>query len=277
MRRPALLTNDFALYHDLVQYLRGRGIAFDSLAFGEKPGPHVGVIITSWRDVVRPGIPEGLPVVAVSLDEAGKEDVAAAVAQALRILEGVKGYREVVFGVDPGKRPGVAVLGDGRLVHTAQVFSPQEVAPLLHGLVNQFPADRYLVRVGHGAPRERDLILEALPKAVSQQNVVIELVDETGTTPATGRQKRFPSDVAAALEIARTPGRVAPRPRRHVSKGQIREVQRESRELTGGKLSVSRDVARRVARGDVSLGEAIGSDSSDHAPSTSTPPGKKKK
>lgn len=249
--------SDFSLYHDLVQYLRERKIPFDSLAFGERPGPHVGVLVTSWRDVVRPGIPSGLPVVAVSVDADGREDLAAAVAQALRILEGVKGYREVVFGIDPGKRPGIAVLGDGRLVHTAQVYAPSEVAPLLHGLVNQFPADRYVVRLGHGAPRERDVILETLPKAVSGPSVTMELVDETGTTPPTGRQKRFPPDVAAALEIARTPGTRAPRPRKRVSAGQIREIQRESRELSGGRVSVSRDEARRVARGDVSLGDAL--------------------
>src|ERR1700704_6472665 len=100
VRRFAVLTSDFALYHDVVRFARERGLAFDSLAFGQKPGPHVGAIVTSWRDVLRKDLPEGLPIVAVPVDAAGKEDVATAVAQAQRLLEGVAGYKEVVLGID---------------------------------------------------------------------------------------------------------------------------------------------------------------------------------
>lgn len=256
MRRLALLTSDFGLYHDLVRHLRERGISFDTLAFGERPRPEVGVIITSWRDVLRPGLPEGLPHVSVPVDADGKEDVAAAVAQGLRVLEGVKGYHEVVIGIDPGKRPGVVVLGDGRLLHTAQAYAAGETARLVASLLGQFPSDRFVVRLGHGAPRERDQILHDL-LALGRGDVRVELVDETGTTPAPGRRAGLPADVAAALRIARTPGHGASRPKRYVSAGQVREIQRESRELTLGRFTISRDQARRVARGELSLAMAV--------------------
>ncbi|HLE46795.1 MAG TPA: hypothetical protein VI818_00745 [Candidatus Thermoplasmatota archaeon] len=256
MRRLALLTTDFSLYHDLVRHLRERKVSFDSLAFGETPGPDIAVVITSWRDTLRPDLPKEVPIVPVPLRADGKEDVAAAVSQALRVLEGVQGYHEVVVGIDPGKRPGVAVLGDGRLLHTAQAFVPNDAPGLVESLLGQFPADRFVVRLGHGAPRERDHILHELLK-LERSDVRVEVVDETGTTPAPGLRAGFSADVAAALRIARTPGVPAARPKRHVSAGQIREIQRESRELTLGRFTISRDQARRVARGDLSLPQAV--------------------
>lgn len=256
MRRVGVLTSDFALYHDLVRYLHDRRIRFDSLAFGQTPGPDVGVVVTSWRDVHRPELPSQLPVVPVSIDASGREDVAGAVAQALRILEGIPGYHELVVGIDPGKRPGIALLGDGRIVHTAQALSASEAAPLVRGLLNQFPSDRIVVRLGHGSPRERDAILQEV-LGWQDPSLRVELVDETGTTPRPGRQRGWSPDVAAAVEIARTAGRGAPRPRKYVSAGQIREIQRESRELSEGRRTIPRDLARRVARGDLGLREAL--------------------
>jgi hypothetical protein len=243
LRRIALLTTDFGLYHDLVRYLR-------------EPPDRTGVILTSWRDAMRRDLPEGIPVVAVPLDDQGNEDLVHGVLHAQRILEGIQGYTEVVVGIDPGKRPGIALLADGRLLHTAQLFSLEDVVPLGKRLIEQFPADRYLFRLGHGAPRERDILLERL-RGLNHPDMRIELVDETGTTPPPGPRRVFSRDIAAALEIARTPGYPPARSERHVTSGAIRDVQRESRIQSGGRLTLSRDEARRVARGDMSLAEAL--------------------
>lgn len=256
MRRLAVLTSDFSLYHDLVIHLRERKVPFASLAFGQRPGPDIGVVVTGWRDLLRPDLPEGIPVLGVPMDATGRDDVAAAVLQAQRILEGVPGYHEVIIGVDPGKRPGFAVLGEGRLLQTAQVFRIDEVLPLLRKLIDLYPADAYVIRLGHGSPRERDAIVRGV-KTIDRHDVTLQLVDETGTTLPPGRRMRMPSDVAAALEIARTPGRPPRRLRSSVSAGQIREVQRESRELTEGQFTISRDQARRVAKEEVTLRDAI--------------------
>jgi hypothetical protein len=256
VRRLAVLTSDFSLYHDLVKHLREHQVPFASLSFGEAPGPDIGVILTGWRDTLRADLPKGIPVLGVPVGIDGHEDVAAAVLQAQRVLEGVPGYNELVIGIDPGKRPGFAVLGDGRLLQTAQVFRIDEAVPLLRKLIDHYPADAYVVRLGHGSPRERDHILRGF-EAIDRQDVRLQLVDETGTTLPPGRRKHLPSDVAAAVEIARTPGRPPRRLRSAVSSGEIREIQRESRELTLGQFTISRDQARRVAKEEVSLREAI--------------------
>lgn len=228
VRRLAVLTSDFSLYHDLVRSLRDRGLAFTSLAFGERPDPTVGVVLTSWKDSLRSDLPAEVPVVAVPVDHDGREDVDGAIAQALRVLEGVEGYTEVVVGVDPGKRPGVALLADGRLLETAQVYRVVDAASLVVALLRQYPHERAVVRVGHGAPPERDEIVRAL-WPLREDGVRIEVVDETGTTPVTGAVE-LPPDVAAAILIARTSGRAVERPPRATDSSGGRKVDPGRRE-----------------------------------------------
>jgi hypothetical protein len=257
VRRIGVLTSDFALYHDLVRLLRDRRIPFSSLSFGERPDPTVGVVVTSWQDSVSGRLPEDVPLVVVPVDRSGAQDLDAALVQAQRVLEGVQGYGDVVIGVDPGPRPGVALLADGRLVQTAQVFRVADVAPLVRSLLRQYPHERGVVRVGHQAPRERDAIVAALWPLRDEEGVRVEIADESGTTPETGATP-LPPDVAAAVAIARTPGRAPARPpRSRVPEGHVREVQRSSRIASGGRVTISRAEAERVLRGERSLPDAI--------------------
>jgi len=256
LRRIGVLTSDFALYHDLVHILREESVPFASLAFGERPDPGVGVVITSWRDAVGGELPADVPVVVVPMGEQGEEDVRAAIVQAQRVLEGIQGYTEVIVGIDPGHRPGVALLADGRLLQATQVYRVGDVAPLVRNLLRQYPHERGVVRIGHQAPRERDAIVADL-WPVQEEGVRIEVVNETGTTPPTG-SVGLPPDVAAAVTIARTRGQPPGRmPKSMVRAGQVREVQRSSRIASGGRLTLSREAALRVARSEVSMAEAL--------------------
>lgn len=257
-RRIGVLTRDFGLYHDVVRMLRHRDVPFVSLAFGETPGPEVGVVLTSWRDAVRGGMPESVPMVAVPVDAEGNEDLEAGLQSALQVLEGEAHVGLLVVGVDPGKRPGLAVLADSRLVHTAHAVSVEEAATLVRRAAERFTSDRTLVRVGHGSPTERDELLGRLRTWADRSGIRVEIVDETGTTPARGTTGGMPLDVAAAIGIARSAGHPAfPVRGRRPTEREVRHVQRESRTATGGRFSISRRAARRVARGDWSLEEAI--------------------
>jgi hypothetical protein len=253
-----VLTRDFALYHDVVRLLRERGLAFQSLAFDELPSPQVAVVITSWRDTVLGGLPERVPVVAVPVGDGGEEDVEAGVAAALRVIEGHEEFKELVVGIDPGRRPGLAVLGDGRLVHWAHAVSEQQVVALALKALKQFDARRVAVRVGDGSPKERTEILRRLARASSEEGFLVEVVDETGTTPAQGQSGGLPLDVAAAVRIARSRGEPAfPVARHEPTEREVVHVQKESRTASGGRFTISRASARRVARGDWSMEEAL--------------------
>jgi len=240
MRRVlGLLTEDFRLYHDLVAALKPRGIPFVSLSFSRRVPGTVGAILTSPAEASRVRFPH---VIAVG-------DVEAAIAQGLQSLRGKTAWRELLIGVDPGSTPGVAVVGDGEVVDTRIASSPEAVARIVREATRTFPARTHRVRIGHGDPTNRNRIINTL----SRDGARVEIVDEAGTTHRTDQP-----DVDAAIRIAFTPG-VRARPFYEIrpTRGELREIQRRSRMSSGGKVSISADLAAMVARGEVTLDQAI--------------------
>jgi len=236
-----VLTADFRLYHDVVTALKARDLPFRSLARGDEVPRDVGAILTSPAEA--PGIRFGA-VVAV-------EDVQDAIAKGLQIVRGRREWRELVIGVDPGAEPGVALIGDGEVIDTRVARSPEAVADLVRTALLAFPAERVRLRVGHGDRTNRNRIINAL----APLGLPVEIVDEKGTTP------RVPSptpDMDAAVEIARGRGvRAARYYAVEPTPGEVREIQRQSRLSSGGRVTISKDLARRVAKGELTLGDAI--------------------
>ncbi len=177
------------------------------------------------------------------------DDIDASVAKALQLLKGKTEWRELRIGVDPGREPGIAIVGDGEVIDTRVAASPEAVAFHIHQAVRTFPAKDVRVRVGHGDPTNRNRILNAL----ARDGLRVEIVDEAGTT------HRSPQpDVDAAIDIARTPGqRVVPPVEIRPTPGEVREIQRRSRLDSGGVVTISSELADAVARGELSLDEAI--------------------
>src|SRR5439155_1279102 len=82
---------------------------------------------------------------------------------------------------------------------------------------------------------------------------VVPVVDEAGTTHRTAQP-----DVDAAIDIAKSSGRrVEPPSEIRPTPGEVREIQRRSRLDSGGVVTISSELAGAVARGDLSLEEAI--------------------
>lgn len=265
-----MATEDFSLYHDLLQALRRRGLEVVTLAFGDEVPPGVGVILTGWKDFAagkigltassRTGRP--VPVVSIPLDRRGREDYEAAINEALKVLAGVSQFRAVTVGIDPGDRPGLAVVGDGTVLHTQQLEQPSEVVEAARRGVGQYPAERHVIRVGHGARLVRNRILNDL-LALRDMGVDVEIVDETASNPSPASGRRLVSEgesrhVQAAVRIAlargeRVQGLLPVEP----SEGEVADVQRVSRIASQGKVTISKQRARKVARGELGLEEAI--------------------
>jgi len=239
-------TADFSVYYDLVQALRARGIPFLTIAPGETVPAHVGALVTTPREAPalhHPGL------VAYS-------DPERTIDEALRVLDGSGSFRRCVIGIDPGERPGIAVLADGRVKRLYHAPSPEAVRPAIDTVLASMPAERFIVRVGNGAPTYRDRILHTL----AGLDVQLELVDEAHSTPV-GCHGNMERDTQAATCIALTPGvpllasdirPVVP------TEGELRDIQRKSRMASEGMLTISRALARNVAMGRLTLDEAIG-------------------
>jgi hypothetical protein len=232
-------TEDFELYHEVVGALRERGTAFTTVEPGDDLPADAAVVVTGSGDEV--DVPAD---VARVVAEPG--DPRRVVEAVLAHLRG--GGGRTVVGVDPGERPGIAVLSGDFVVSAFQV-PVEDAAETVRAEVAD--AVDPVVRVGDGARLEGARIVDAL------EDVRVELVDETGTTPYLGTGARGMGDVLAAVNIARIEGEVVTS--RHVepTAGEIRVVKERSREASGQDRTISADLARQVAVGELTMEEAL--------------------
>lgn len=230
-------TADFECYHDLVAELRDRAVEFSTVSPGEDLPKGTRIVVTATDDPA----PEGVDHVVAAPGEAR-----AAVERALSRLRDDDG--RTVVGVDPGERPGVAILAGDTVVAAFQV-PLSDVAPTVRDAVRDAPDA--VVRVGDGARRWSARLVDAF------SDLPVELVDETGTTPSLGSGARGMGDVLAAVNIARRSGERIERREIEPTPGEIQRVKAESRRRSAGEVTIGEALARRVALGDVSLGDAI--------------------
>ncbi|QLC32943.1 hypothetical protein EFA46_001520 [Halarchaeum sp. CBA1220] len=230
-------TEDFEVYHEVVGELRDRGAAFTTV----EPG----AALPEDADVVIAGPDDDLSV-AVDVVVADPEDPRAAVEEALTLLRGHGG--RTVVGVDPGPRPGIAVLS-GDLVVAVFHVPVKDAAAVVREEVAEDPDP--LVRVGDGARIHGARIIDGL------DDVTVELVDETGTTPYLGRGARGMDDVLAAVNIARLEGEVVGEHTVEPTAGELDVIKQRSRERSAQNRTITEELARRVAAGELTIDEAL--------------------
>ncbi len=243
-RAVGLVTGDPALYHELAGFLRERHWPSVSLLPGGRIPDRVAVVLTSPREA---GLISHSNVLAVG-EEVDRRALGAAIRHA---LEASPQGCAIVVGIDPGPRPGYAVLAGESVIGEGSLESPEAVGSFASHLRHRFASRHVLFRVGTGDPPSRNRIVNSL---LDLQRTV-ELVNERGTTP---RGSRRPRDAAAARRIAATPG---PAVREHltgvITPGEISNLQRLSREGSGGRVTISRSSAHQVLEGKLTLAEAV--------------------
>ncbi len=243
-RSVALVTRDPALYHELAGFLRERQWPTVSLLPGDRIPDRVAVVLTSPAEAARISHPN---VLAVG-EGVDRRVLGAAVRHA---LDAGGSSDEIVVGIDPGPRPGYAVLAGSAVVGEGILESPEAAGPFSNHLRHRFPSRPVRFRVGAGDPPARNRIVNAL----LEHHRSVELVSERGTTP---RGTRRPRDAIAARMIARTSGAAVREPLAVTfTAGEISNLQRLSREGSGGRVTISRASAHRVLRGEITLAEAV--------------------
>ncbi len=244
-RSVALITSDPSLYHELAGFLRERRLPSVSLLPGDRIPDRVAVVLTSAEERALIDHPHVLTI-AEGVD---RHALSAAIAHELGSADSAE---TMIVGIDPGPRPGYSILAGGACLGEGNLDRPESAGVLAAHLRHWFPSRQVLFRVGSGDPPARNRVVNSL---LARQRSV-ELVNENGTTP---RGRRRPRDAAAARSIARSRGT----PVRDVlttsfTPGEISNLQRLSREGSGGRLTISRSSAHRVLRGELTLAEAVG-------------------
>ena len=246
MKIIALMTDEFRLYYGLIKELKMRNVSFISLVKDETIPDNVGVVITTRAHIEKIDFPNKVTVKT-------EDEIPQMVDHALEMLRGRTRIKYLIVGVDPGKSPGVAVMGDGELINRYKCYSPEEVSYICEKVFSTYEAEKKKVKVGHQAVTVRNRIINDLRELVKKIDFVIEIADETSTT----RVKHDP-DINAAIEISSMPGSPVKGPMNvSPTQGEIRDIQRISRIKSGSQVTISRTLAARVATGELDMAEAI--------------------
>jgi len=237
-------TDDFELYHDVVDELRDRGVTFTTQEPGDELPDRTRVVIRSPEDeAAAVSDTEGREIQTVV---ATAEEARLAVEEAVAILRG--GGGRTIVGVDPGVRPGIAVLHGETIVSAFQVPLADAVETIRREVAD---APDPLVRVGDGARLQGSQLINDL------DDVAVEMVDETGTTPYLGTGARGMGDVLAAVNIARLSGDAIDSRRVEPTAGELQRIKDRSRRQSADGRTIDEGLARRVAAGDLSIDEAL--------------------
>lgn len=163
-------------------------------------------------------------------------------------------FDRIIIGIDPGKFVGLAVLGNDKTISVHHV-SVGEIFPLIQRISREHQNKKITVRIGNGAR----LVRSQLINGILDLGFQVEMVDETGTTPHLGKgvHGKVVSDIIAAINIAKIPGKKVGKQFIEPSDGEVRVVQEHSREESNGRFTIRRKLARAVAKGELTLDEAI--------------------
>ena len=232
-------TADFELYHEAVAELRSRGVTFTTIEPGDPIPDQTRVLITAPSDEVETDA-------GVSRVTATGDDARRAVDEALATLRG--GGGRMVVGVDPGTRPGIAILSGETVVAAFHVPLADAV-----DVVRRETRDAVdpVVRIGDGARLQGAKLINDL------DGIPVELVDETGTTPYLGTGARGMGDVLAAVNIARMEGQRIESREIEPTAGELKRIKARSRERSDDSRTIDDELARRVAGGELSIDEAL--------------------
>ncbi|WP_232702566.1 hypothetical protein [Halobacterium wangiae] len=231
-----VVTADFEVYHEVVGELRDRDVEFTTVEPGD-PLPTAADVVVTAGDAVDVDV----PVVVATADDPRR-----AVEEALVHVRGGDG--KTVVGIDPGTRPGIAVLRGGMVVGAFQVPAEQAAEVVAEEVEDEADA---VVRIGDGARLAGARIVEEL------DDVRVELVDETGTTPSLGPGARGMGDVLAAVNIALMAGEEIEGRSIDPTEGEIQVIKSRSREASEENRTITEALARKVAVGKLTLEEAL--------------------
>ena len=186
-----ICTKDFSKLYEMVRILSDREVGHALLGPGEATEIELDCLIMD-RDGAPPVFKYGIPPIVTLM-----KDTSDTVERALAAAFGALGPNLLTVGIDPGSRPGMAFLADGRLISIFRAKGPEDAIRTVLKRRRAYRAKDMLVRVGNGGPVCRDAILGKL----SKKRVRVEIVDEHSTTLTC----KF-RDENAAIVIAQTEG-----------------------------------------------------------------------
>jgi hypothetical protein len=183
MKRVGIYTHNFRFYHEVVNVLKSWRIKSVSIDNVDHLPSDVSIILSSNKD-------EKVTDLQIRTDSATE-----AVRVAIPFLLGKERFRHLIIGIDPGPKPGIAVLGDDILLEAFEASSIDSMMRSIRTIAAGYRYLSYTVRIGHGDMPNRDSIIMKLKGA----GIVPEIVDETNTS----QPHKIHDNAVSAARIAR--------------------------------------------------------------------------
>lgn len=166
MSRIGIYTYDFKFYHDVIKDLRSWNLPFASLDSPENIPDDVHVVLSSVNDE------HVLP------NQIKAEDPTSGIRMALPRLMNKTQFRSLIIGIDPGPKPGVAVLADGVLLEAYECSSVDLIREEVAAITNSYIYRKIMVKIGDGDAPNRNEILAL----IADIGLSINIVDEKNTS-----------------------------------------------------------------------------------------------
>ena len=241
MARVAVRTDDFQLAYRLINKLRQLQIKYIQLEYSTPLPNDVIFWFGTHKEVQHSSDENG-----VSCDI---DLVDVTIQKHINLLLAGPDVKLLSFGVDTGPRPGIAWFADGRLIGSSQLEDIDSVVQEINQIIYYLAPQSSIIRIGKG-PRT---LSNRIVNSCLDQGFDVELVDEKNTSIGSRHDH-----VSSAKNIGLKPGipifnhmKVIP------TKGEVREIQRISRLASHGKSTIPSNLARSVAKGRMSLKEAL--------------------
>ena len=237
----AVRTDDFRLAYRLLDRLRDSGIEHMQLD-PEHPVPNrVDFWIASHAEVGGTKDARGIGCAVEEIDT-----VISSIMNRIAVGEKVQ---RICFGIDPGPRPGLSWIADGRPAGSIQMESVDATVDQVIAILNDFMPPESVVRIGNGSPT----ISSRIANVCLARGLSVQFVDETSTSIGSRHDH-----VSAASAICTKEGvPVTERLQVIPTEGEVREIQRRSRSISEGRLTIPSQLARAVAVGRLTLSEAV--------------------
>ncbi len=263
----SLAIMNFRLCHLLRERLTEGGFSVEQILPGKLPSKGSILVVTTKEELIEKHNYSKLVV----LTKSDTLTINRAYSKIVLGIEGKKIWDSLIVGIDPGLTIGVAIITDGCLRTAFETRDIKEVIDFVLTSIKNTPAKMTIIRVGSTGGYKQVLILNELLN-VKPEGVDLEIVNELQTTPAScqdtkegitmgvqnGLKISAGKDAIAAMEIAFRLGESVKSPETwKTSDGELKEIQILSRQYSRGDVTISRDLAQKVAAGKLSIEKAI--------------------
>jgi len=197
LRIIKVATDDGNAYHDIVSRLKKTNLKFESVPPDGPLNFESDLVLTSRKELGSFGNDT------VAIEDLHKDPLVMEGQLLSRLVE--ESRRDLLVGIDPGSRIGMAVFYGGRQLGALTAISVGNLVDALLLIVREVPHSTLSVKIGAGEPKSSRLLASLLRDALPQ-SASVEIVDESGTSAPGRGMLGATRDQRAAARIAHRKG-----------------------------------------------------------------------